>query len=81
MRVRFKYKTMLINDDWTGERLYELQVNFMGLIWITVRNGSIENEFKKSELEDVKRKLELKEYCIKNFKLHVYDDIENEFNI
>lgn len=31
MRARFKYKAMLINDDWTGERLYELQVKFMGL--------------------------------------------------
>lgn len=50
-------------------------------MWITVRDGSVENEFKGSELEDVKRKLELKEYYIKNFKLHVYDDTENEFNI
>lgn len=25
MRARFRYKTILINEDWTGERLYEAE--------------------------------------------------------
>lgn len=78
-KIRFKYKTRLIYDDWTAERIYKLQLKFMGFIWITVFDGSIENEFKESELSDIKKKLETKKYYIKNFMLCI--DTENKFVI
>lgn len=78
-KIRFKYKTKLIYDDWTTERIYKLQVKFMGLIWITALDGSIDNEFKESEISEIKNKLETKKYYIKNFMLYI--DTENEFII
>lgn len=81
-KIRFKYKTKLIYDDWITERLYKLQVKFMNLIWITVFGGSIENEFKESELSEIKKKLETKRYYIKNFMLYNrLNDIDEEFTI
>lgn len=79
--MRFKYYTNVIDDDWTSERVYKLQVKILGLLWITVLRGYIDNWFRESDVEYAKELLESGEYKIKFWRLYRYTETEKEFRV
>lgn len=81
IKMRFKYYTNVIDDDWTSERVYKLQVKTLGLLWITVFRGDVDNEFRESDIESVKYLLESGEYKVKFYRLYRYTESEKEFRV
>lgn len=81
--MRFKYHTdqQIAEGSWDSERVYKLQIKTLGLLWVTVFRGDIDNWFRESEVEDIKELLESGEYKIKFWRLYRYTETEKEFRI